>query len=112
MDINSKFTREFVADVCRRFAFGESIDEIAESTDNPPDDIEALLKTNRHVMQKAVDNMDDAYAPKMKKPVGKQCPTCRETAELMEAFARGFAQGLMEALGREKTKDEGGKADE
>lgn len=112
MDINSRFTREFAVEVCRRFAFGESIDEIAEESGNQPEEIEALLKSNYQVMQKAVDNMDGGYAPKMMKAAGKRHHTCRETAELMEAFGRGFAEGLIEALGREKTRDEGGKADE
>lgn len=38
------FTREFVEEVARRFAAGDTIGEIADDTCNTPEDIEELLR--------------------------------------------------------------------
>lgn len=53
MNVKAVFTREFVLDVCTRFAGGETIASIALSSGNEPEEIEALLKAYQPEMEEA-----------------------------------------------------------
>lgn len=55
---NEKWKLEFVKEMCARFAAGESIDELADSTGNEAWEIEGLLKENAAVMEKAIRRME------------------------------------------------------
>ena len=55
---NEKWKLEFVKEMCARFAAGESIDELADSTGNEAREIEGLLKENAAVMEKAIRRME------------------------------------------------------
>ena len=70
---NEKWKLEFVKEMCARFAAGESIDELADSTGNEAWEIEELLKENAAasalakekgrraaVMEKAIQRMEAA----------------------------------------------------
>ena len=53
VDVKSMYTRDFVLDVCTRFANGETIDSIARSSGERKRDIEALLSAFRPEMEAA-----------------------------------------------------------
>lgn len=53
MNVKAMFTRDFALEVCMRYAGGESIDDIAESSGNTREEIEALLKAYHPEMEEA-----------------------------------------------------------
>lgn len=55
---NEKWKLEFVKEMCARFAAGESIDELADSTGNEAWEIEELLKENAAAMEKAIRSIE------------------------------------------------------
>ena len=62
VNVKELFTREFALDVCARFAGGESIAEIADSSGNSIEEIEELLKAYHSEMAEAASMGREADA--------------------------------------------------
>lgn len=113
---NEKWKPEFVKEMCARFAAGESIDELADSTGNEAWEIEGLLKENAAVMEKAIRRMEAAGGAGVSAgaggaPVVGTLHRIAAAAERIAAAAEQIAQWGMEEAAETPREENGDDQD-
>ena len=90
VNVKELFTREFALDVCARFAGGESIAEIADSSGNSIEEIEELLKAYQPEMAEAFRRAGGAQRHAKAAPMGREADALERIAAALERLVEIF----------------------
>ena len=90
MNVKELFAREFALDVCARFAGGESIAEIADSSGNTIEEIEELLKAYHAEMAEAFHRAGAVRQKAKAASMGREADALERIAAALEQLAEIF----------------------
>lgn len=89
-NVKELFTREFALDVCARFAGGESIAEIADSSGNSIEEIEELLKAYHSEMAEAFHRAGAVRQKAKAASMGREADALERIAAALERLVEIF----------------------